>query len=89
MPIDLKLGCDTHADVDRMMLEHWRRATPDQKLSRMFGMAHTINELARADIRSRYPNATPREIDLRLRSRSLDRATMVRVFGWDPDLHGK
>jgi hypothetical protein len=71
-----------------MMLELWRRATPDQKLARMFGMGHMINELARAETRSRHPNATPREIDLRLASRTLDRKTMLNAFGWDPDIHG-
>lgn len=70
------------------MLEHWRRATPDQKLDRMFGMARTVNELARAELRLRYPAATSREIDLRLRARTLERDTMIRAFGWDPDAHG-
>ena len=55
----------------------------------MFAMGHTVNELARAELRARYPLATPREIELRLRSRSLDREVMIRAFGWDPDLHGK
>jgi hypothetical protein len=86
---DLPPGVDTHADVEQMMLEHWRRATPEQKLARMFGMGHMVNELARAELRSRYPDATDREIDLRLRSRTLDRLTMIRAFGWDPDVHGR
>ena len=72
-----------------MMLDHWSRATPAQKLERMFAMGHMVNELARADLRARYPEATGREIELRLRSRSLDRETMIRVFAWDPELHGK
>jgi hypothetical protein len=55
----------------------------------MFGMAHSVNELARAELRMRYPSATDREIDLRLRSRTLDRETMIRAFGWDPDEHGR
>lgn len=71
-----------------MMLDHWRRATPAQKLERVLSMGRTINELARAELRSRYPDATPREIDLRLRSRTLDRETMIRAFGWDPEVHG-
>jgi hypothetical protein len=87
--IELEPGNDTHPEVERMMLDHWRRATPAQKLERMFTMGHTVNELARADLRARYPAATPREIELRLRSRSLDRETMIRVFGWDPELHGR
>lgn len=71
------------------MLDHWRQASPSQKAERMFGMARMVNELARAELRRRYPDATPREIDLRLRSRTLDRDTMLRAFGWDPDLHGR
>ncbi len=71
------------------MLEHWRRATPDQKLDRMFGMAQLVNELGRADLRRRYPEATAREIDLRLASRSIDRELMIRAFGWDPAVRGR
>ncbi len=82
-------GSDTPPDVEQMMLEMWRRATPDQKLARMFGMGHMINELARSETRGRYPTATPREIELRLASRTLDRQTMMNAFGWDPDIHGR
>ena len=55
----------------------------------MFGMGHMINELARAETRRRDPAATPREIELRLASRTLDRDTMINAFGWDPDIHGR
>lgn len=82
-------GSDTPAAIEQRMLDHWRTATPSEKAARMFGMAAMVNELARAELRLRYPEATPREIDLRLRSRTLDRDTMIRVFGWDPDLHGR
>jgi hypothetical protein len=82
-------GSDTPPGVERMMLDAWRRATPDQKLARMFGMGNMINELARAETRRRYPAATPREIDLRLASRTLDRETMIKAFGWDPDIRGR
>jgi hypothetical protein len=85
----LARGSDTPPDVEQMMLGLWRRATPDQKLARMFGMGHMINELARAETRRRYPAATPREIELRLASRTLDRDTMINAFGWDPDIHGR
>jgi hypothetical protein len=82
-------GSDTPPDVERMMIEIWRRATPDQKLARMFGMGHMVNELARAETRRRYPDAAPREIELRLASRTLDRETMIKAFGWDPDINGR
>lgn len=70
------------------MLLHWRRATPEQKLERMFGMARLVNELARSELRLRFPQATERELTLRLASRVYDRDTMMRAFGWDPDIQG-
>jgi hypothetical protein len=82
-------GSDTSPAVERMMIELWRRATPEQKLARMFGMAQMINELARAEVQRRYPHASPREVDLRLASRTLDRQTMINAFDWDPDIHGR
>ncbi|MEO8549145.1 MAG: hypothetical protein ABI678_04210 [Kofleriaceae bacterium] len=89
MPHELPPGSDTHPVVHRMMEDHWRRTSPALKLERMFAMGRSINDLARAELRQRYPEATPRELELRLRSRSLDRPTMIRVFGWDPDIHGR
>jgi hypothetical protein len=82
-------GSDTPRSVERMMMELWRHATPEQKLARVFGMGRMINELARAELRKRYPSASAREIELRLASRTIPRDTMILAFGWDPELHGR
>jgi HEPN domain-containing protein len=82
-------GSDTPPHVERMMIELWRRATPAQKLEKMARMARELNELTRAEIRGRYPEATPREVELRLASRTIDRDTMIQAFGWDSALHGR
>ena len=79
---------DTSPEVERMMIEIWRRATYEQKLQRVLSIGRSVNELTRAFLRTRYPDATPREIELRLASRNLDRETMIKVFGWDPEVHG-
>ncbi len=50
-----------------MMIELWRRGTPAQKLEKMARMAHELNELTRAEIRGRWADATPREVELRSR----------------------
>lgn len=71
------------------MIELWRLATPEQRLAKALSLGRFLNELARADVCARYPGATPREIELRLASRHLDRDAMIRAFGWDPDLHGR
>ena len=70
------------------MIALWQRATPAQKLARVLSIGRSINELVRAHLRQQYPDASPREIELRLASRNLDRATMIEVFGWDPAAHG-
>lgn len=79
---------DTSPEVERMMIEIWRKATPAQKLEKVLSIGRSINELVRAYLRQQYPEATPREIELRLAARNLDRETMIKVFGWDPELHG-
>jgi hypothetical protein len=80
---------DTSPEADKIMFELWRKATPTQKMNKVIGIGRMVNELTRAEIRRRYPDATPREVELRLASRNLDRETMIRAFGWDPDLRGK
>jgi hypothetical protein len=82
-------GSDTPPAIADRMIERWRRASADDKLDRMFGMAALVNDLARAELRKRYPGATERELTLRLASRTLDRETMIRAFGWDPVERGR
>ncbi|HEX7842096.1 MAG TPA: hypothetical protein VF469_31710 [Kofleriaceae bacterium] len=79
---------DTSPEADELMFRLWRRATPGQKLEKIFSIGKTVNALVRSELRRRYPDATPREIELRLASRNLPRETMIRAFGWDPQLHG-
>lgn len=79
---------DTSPEVARMMVEIWRRATYEQKLQKVLSIGRSVNELARSYLRTQYPDATPREIELRLAARNLDRETMIKVFGWDPQVHG-
>lgn len=71
------------------MFQLWRRATPAQKLRKVFSIGKMVNDLVRGELRRRYPDATPREIELRLASRNLDRETMIRAFQWDPELQGR
>lgn len=63
--------------------------TPAEKLAQVEAMTVAILELARADVRSRHPDASEREQELRVASRRFDAATMRRAFDWDPDTRGK
>ena len=58
------------------------RAPDDEYLDEL------VQRLAMTDIRRRYPQASPRECDLRLASRWLGAELMRRAFGWDPDKEG-
>lgn len=59
-----------------------------QKLAVVSQLTLAAEELATAGIRMRHPGASGRELELRLGALRLDRDTMVRVFGWDPETEG-
>lgn len=79
---------DTSAEIERRQIEAWRAMSAAEKLSLVSGLTLAAEELAAAGIRERHPGATAREIELRLGALRLDRDTMVRVFGWDPEAQG-
>jgi len=81
---------DTPPEVQAMMIEGYRRMTPQQKLQRVLDLNRAAESLARARIRRQYgPDLSEREENLRLASLYLDRETMIRAFGWDPDVQGR
>jgi hypothetical protein len=49
-----------------MQVERWRQMTPAEKAAIVTGLTRAAFDLARAGVRHRYPNATPREQFLRL-----------------------
>ena len=79
---------DTAREAERIQVEAWRRMAPAQKLRIVSELVRATEELARAGIRERYPDAGEREVELRLRALRLDRATMIRLFDWDPEIRG-
>jgi TolB-like protein/class 3 adenylate cyclase len=79
---------DTSAEIERRQIEAWRAMSAAQKLAIVSQLTLAAEELARAGIRERHPKATEREIELRLGALRLDRDTMIRVFGWDPEKQG-
>lgn len=60
------LARDTAADVEQLQIEGWRRMSPAEKAALISALTGAAHEMARAGIRHRYPNATPREQFLRL-----------------------
>jgi hypothetical protein len=60
------LSADTTPDVERMQVEAWRRMSVADKAALVSGLTQSCVELARAGVRQRYPDASPREQFLRL-----------------------
>ena len=81
---------DTSPEVRAMMIEAYRKMTPAEKLQRVIDLNRAVEAMALARIRNWYgPDLSEREERLRLASLYLPRQTMIEVFDWDPDLHGR
>jgi hypothetical protein len=78
---------DTDPAALEVFLQLHRRMTPGQRVARVFELTAFQESLQRASVRSMYPEAGEREVFLRVAARRLNRETMIRVYGWDPDLH--
>jgi hypothetical protein len=80
---------DTPPEVEEIWLDGLRRMSGEERLLRAFDLTESVRALAAARIRAEYgPDLPERELRLRLGALWLDRETMVRVFGWDPEVEG-
>jgi hypothetical protein len=80
-----------HEETDPKALEAFielhRRMTPGERVARIFEIVAFHEALQESSVSSIYPDADEREIFLRVAAKRLDRETMIKVYGWDPDLH--
>jgi hypothetical protein len=80
---------DTTADARARLTEGYRAMGPEKRLRRVFDLQRSLEILAAARIRAQHgDDVSERELRLRLASLRLARETMIRVFGWDPQVHG-
>jgi hypothetical protein len=79
---------DTSREAEERQFDRWRGLAPVEKVRIVAGLTRMTNQLARAGIRTRYPQAAEREIELRLMALRAGREAMVKYFGWDPDSEG-
>lgn len=78
---------DTSMVAERLQFECWGRMSPQQKFATFLDLQDSVVAMAESGIRFRHLAADDREVFLRRVSRTLDRATMIKVYDWDPDLH--
>ena len=60
------LSRDTSPEVERLQVERWRTMSTEEKAALISGLTRAAYELAEAGVRSRHPDASPRERFLRL-----------------------
>jgi len=82
------LSSDTPPEIEEMIIAGYRRMSAAQKLQIVQDLNRTAQLLALSDIQRRHPNASRRELQLRLASRWLEPELMQEVFGWDPEVEG-
>ena len=79
---------DTDAAARHLLIELARRTPVWKKFAQVAATTETCRAFAKAGIRRRYPNATEDEIKRRLAAVVLDRETVIKVYGWDPEKEG-
>jgi hypothetical protein len=78
---------DTDPRALEVFLDLHRKMPVSEKLRNTFDMMRLLRNVSEAGVRQMYPEADDREVFLRTVARSLDRETMIRVYGWDPQAH--
>ena len=78
---------DTDPRALEVFLDLQRKMDVSQKFQAIFGLMAMLWNFSEAGVRSMYPKANDREVFLRTAARRLDRDTMIRVYGWDPQEH--
>jgi hypothetical protein len=77
------------ADTDPRAMEVWmemlRAKTPGERIAMAFELSEFAVKVAESGVRTRYPNASEREIFLRSAALRLPRDLMIRAYGWDPE----
>lgn len=79
---------DTSPEVKKILIEGFRKMSPQHKMQCVAELNKTVQQLALARIQKQYGELPEREKRLRLASLWLDRDTMIRVFNWDPKQKG-
>jgi hypothetical protein len=82
------LSPDTPPEVEKIMIEGYRKMPMWKKLQQVRELSQLVYQLAMNDVRRRYPQADEREVKLRLASRWLEAELMRKAFGWDPEKEG-
>lgn len=76
---------DTHPDIERLQIERLRQMPAWRKMALMADMSRTVQTLALAGLRQRYPLDTPAQRRRRLADLLLGPELAARAYGPPPE----
>ena len=76
---------DTAYEIERLMIDAWRTLSPAEKARHFRDACRAVDQLARAGVRARFPDAPEREVRLRVAAMRLGPDLMREVYGWNPE----
>jgi hypothetical protein len=68
--------------VDRLVLDHLRAMTPEDRFDAVAELTAASRQLGLTRLAATWPDATPRELELRLASLWLGPDLMASAFAW-------
>lgn len=74
---------DTSPEAWRILLDIYQRMTPDEKLQRTLEMSDFVRSVCESGVRAEYPEASDREVFLRVTQRTLGKGLFTQVYGAD------
>ena len=79
---------DTDSKAFDVLIELQRKMSAGDKLACVLQTSAMLMRITEDNVRKLYPGASDREVFLRSAARRLDRETMIRAYGWDPEKTG-
>lgn len=79
---------DTSSTALDHQVERWRAMSPVEKAALVDVLNRDVQVMAEAGIRRRYPDASDREVFLRLAALRNGRDLSIAAYGWDPEVEG-
>jgi 2-iminoacetate synthase ThiH len=84
----LLFGEDTSPEVERFLLDAYRKMSGAEKIARVRALNSATIALALANIRKQHPDASEREVLLRLAVRRYGADFVREHLGWDAEKEG-
>jgi hypothetical protein len=79
---------DTDEKAERVLISIHRSMPDWKKCQQIFSLIETGRQLALAGLRERYQNADEEELKKRYAALVLDKETVIKMYGWNPDIEG-